>query len=763
MTTIKATLTSLLLILPFLQGFSQSGVLDEIVFGNTASESRHKFSQNSSEVVKGGLNEPARVLLPVEGEKVEGGNITFRMKTDPEKQNYFTVRFWGSDSGNSNILILFCEGKQIGYRHLGDYDMLSIANKEAPFPGRFIYTTLPLPLHMTKGKKEIELSIRSTGYIYRYGNTFEKYQKPMTEPSKGIYKGYTHTEGYFAPSKKEKQGKEPAVLPLRKSPNEEVLTVVKEKVNRDLAKMMAKDIPSQLELWVLADAYYTAWTNVYKDDAVIEKIIKATDNYYNRFAKDSKVAHEDDWSTTGPLCAAIYHFTPQIREVLDIKMDNGRTRRENWSDLFKACVDYSKTHRRSYTNQSMIVDLYMYHVNRVLSIIEPDKALPAYQTLRYLYESAGISPWLGSETKNGPAKPLGDKYYQLTAKGLTKELGFVGGYGEIMNWMVHIYEATGERADFDSRDPLIRAYLLKMYNARSYFRYPSTDREGNRAMRAETLIGWRDHGAYPGEIIYGEKGLSREATPIMTAAATLDPTAVAYAQQMIEDNQFFNLVNEKMKDNTVHSTQVLLRIPDEYELIMKQPKRDVRLPMSEGQPDFVFSDEEDGVVAIKNGEEILYASLYWRANYAINFLARVHYITPDIDRIATVYQDVKFTDSGMRYNRPGWVNLAFSGRREYYTGVQSAHEGEELPIAKIPEGIRFKPGNESVFAGKGDFYTLRYGKYLIGMNCTKDRNFELDIPADIRHAVNLTGNKQKVSGETISVEPMSTVVLLINP
>ena len=121
----------------------------------------------------------------------------------------------------------------------------------------------------------------------------------------------------------------------------------------------------------------------------------------------------------------------------------------------------------------------------------------------------------------------------------------------------------------------------------------------------------------------------------MAAAATLDPEAVAYAQQMMEDNQFFAVVKEKMKDRGLNSTYTLLRLPGEYDLIMKQPRREGRLPMSDGMPDALFSDEEVGVVALKNGDEILYTSLYWRANFAVNFLARVHYITPECDRVAT--------------------------------------------------------------------------------------------------------------------------------
>lgn len=741
------------------QVFSQTKLLDEIILGNTTSEKKHGFSENASEVVKGGLDESARILLPVKGERVEGGNVTFKMKVDPEKQNYFTARFWGSESGNSNILILFCEGKQIGYRHLGDYDMLSIANEDPPFIGRFIYTTLPLPIHMTKGKDEVELNIRSTGTIYRYGDTFEKYQKPMVKPTKGIYKGYTHTDGYFAPPKYEKQGQEPISAIRRQEPGDELLDVLKEQVNKRIEGMLKKDILLQQEAWFLADAYYVNWTKAYKNDEIIKKVINLADNYYERFEKDPKVVSEEPWATSGPLCIAIYRFAPEIRVVLDEKMENGKTRRENWSEFFETCINYSKTHRRSYTNQSMIVDVFMYHVNRVLSIVEPSKALPAYQTLKYLYESVGLSPWLGKETRNGPLMPLGKDYFQLTNKGLTKELGFVGGYGEIMNWFMQLYEATGEDCISDSRDPLLRAQMLKMLKARSYFRYPSKDKNGFDAMRAETLIGWRDHNSYPGEIMYGEKGLSRESTPMMTAAATLDPDAVAFARQMLDENQFFPIVQEKMKDHTVQSLQMLLRIPGEYERIKNQRHYKQKLPMSKGMPDFLFSDEEIGVIALKNGDEILYASLYWRANYAINFLARIHYITPEIDRVATVFQDVKFTDSGYRYVRPERVNLAFADRMNFYD-VKSAHTGEELPIAMIPEDVPYKVGQESVHAGKGEFYTLRYGKYLIGMNCTNDKKFELEIPKKTKKVL-VFPSREAVKEEIMYVQPMSTVVLIV--
>lgn len=90
----------------------------------------------------------------------------------------------------------------------------------------------------------------------------------------------------------------------------------------------------------------------------------------------------------------------------------------------------------------------------------------------------------------------------------------------------------------------------------------------------------------------------------------------------------------------------LLPVPENYELIESLPASSFRLPMSPGQPDFVFADTQDGVIALKNGDDILYTALYWRARVAVNSLARVHYLTPAMERDATVNIEIRFKHSG---------------------------------------------------------------------------------------------------------------------
>jgi hypothetical protein len=182
--------------------------------------------------------------------------------------------------------------------------------------------------------------------------------------------------------------------------------------------------------------------------------------------------------------------------------------------------------------------------------------------------------------------------------------------------------------------------------------------------------------------------------------------------------------------------------------------------MTPGQPDFVFGDEEDGVVAVKNGDEIFYASLYWRARNAVNFLARVHYTTPTIDRIAVVHEDAQFQPSGEFYTRPDYINFGFAnGGPKFPVELHSANAGEKLPIAKIPDGVKFRAGDENVYAGKADFYTLRYGRYLVGMNLTADKTFALSPPLDSGPAKDLVSGQAWEPDSPLKVAPRSTVVL----
>ena len=794
-------------------------VMDSIAFGDSNSETNHGLSASCSEIIAGGLGERARILLPLTNDAWEGGRLTFTLKVDPQKQNYATVRLWGSDA-TDNQLVLFCEGKQVGYRHLGDIDILDIGNGEPAFPGRFLYTTTPLPFEMTRGKSELFFEIRSYGPTWGYAGEFEKFQKPLVGPTRGIYRFYTHTDGCFVPPACEKQGAVPADPPVRQEPGAEVMDKLKARVNGEIKTLLAATRPlNEMQMEFLARAYFVKWTPAFENPKVVKQVLQGLDALFLAFRKNPELAHHDpatpnpDWFEFGPAGDAIRLLAQPLKPFLDETVAagvapavepgfqpggratvlpgdssnpkaasaandiSGRrdarllrpagdpptqriTRRRAYSEMLVAGRDWHRKPRRLYTNQTMIQDLNIYLSNRGLEVVDPANALSETEVRRYLYEAVGLEPWRDSDP--GPDSRLwgvGTNYWQLTAKGLTKELGFVGYYGEVLDWVTSIYDATRPAPGLPG-DEKIKAQLGKIANARAPFRAPGTDADGFRAMRAETIVGWRDGGHYPGNVIYSERP-TWDASPLYAAAATLDSVAIGYAQQMFADGQFFiSLERQMAQANNLRVTAGLLGIPDQYELIKSQSSSAARLPMTPGQPDFVFSDEEDGVVVVKNGDEILYASLYWRARNAVNFLARVHFTTPLTDHIAVLKEDAEFEPSGEFYTRPDWTTFGFSnGGPRYPQDLHSAIAGEKLPIAKIPDGVRFRPGDESAYAGKAEFYTLHYGNYLVGMNLTTDKTFALKPPEGAKSARELVSGKNVKSDEPIEVAPHSTAVL----
>jgi hypothetical protein len=693
--------------------------------------------------------------------------MSFDMAVDPKKPNYLTVRFWGSDT-TQNRLVLFCEGKQIGYHHIGDIDLLDFGteNNQPGFNQRFYYVTTPLPLSLTRGKEKLHFEIRALGPIWSYGQTFAQYQKPMTEPTRGIYAVYTHTNGYFVPPADEVQGAAPNP-PTRISPGPELLTTLKIRLNHTIDNLLNKRAPlNQMEVHTLARAYRIDWTDAYRNPLALTRIKEGGDDLFRRFhahpelVTSEKDTYNPEWFGFGPFGQVVDWLSPNLN--LDAQISDGAggslTRRSAYAEMFEASRDFLRTHRRWYTNQTMIVDMYAYLSNRGLRAIAPEKAFPETRMLDYLYQSIGLKPWLGSDGPGDvPNRMLGDSYFEVTQKGLTRELGYVGYYGEVLDWIANMYEATKGLGKFG--DPKVLAQTIKIARARAAFRYPSLDQDGNRTMRIEGIVGWRD-AHYPGDVVYGER-FAWDGSALFLASQTHDKWSIGYAQQMLKDNQFYSSLADQMKMGGLRVDAGLIDVPDQIKAIESAPMSPERLPMSKG--DFVWADEQDGVVAVKNGTDILYVSLYWRARAGINFLARVHLVRPTIDRISTVLEDVQFDPSGMFYTRPDNIDSLAQGSPFHdYGDLHSAHAGERLPIPKIPAGTSYKPGDESVYAGRGSFYTLRYGPYLIAMNMSEDKSYDLAPQPGVESGKNLSTGKTISLKAPLKLKPLSTVVLVLN-
>jgi hypothetical protein len=683
------------------------------------------------------------------------------MKVDPQAQNYVTVKLWGSDKGAaSGRLVLFANGLQVGYRHEGDYDVLNQCDNEALAPGRFVYVTLPLPPQLTHGKTSVDLKILGLGAMWPYGPTFDTYQKALTQPTRGIYRAYTHVDPCYVPDASEEQGETPAAQP-RTSPGEEVISECRDTVKKRLTNLLRKTTPADersrlSEMELLAFAYNTAWTPAYHDSRAIDQILRDGDAVAKEFAQQPKM-FASNWVGAGPLGKAVILVWPAIGKRMSEPMEEGstiRTRGKAWAPMLRASVDYWRMNRRSYTNQSMIVDANIYTANHALELIDPGMALPAEKVLHYLYQATGIEPWLGSDTADGGSEaPFGTHYYLVTRKSLSRELGFVATYGEtILHFLHDMVLLTG--------DEKLREQMRKIQEARLYFRYPALDADGFRCMKLVSEIDNRTaHYPLDGSA-YLEPNI-REAWWMETAAMlSEDPAVVGAAQQSIADGQYFTYIAGRLKDS---DTEGMMRNVDDWEKVRGLQASARVLPGTPGQADYVFTDEENAVLAMKHGDTSLFINFYYRAERAVNDVARIFEVNPTLTRIATVRPEVCVIKSGEVYERPDWIdNTRSAGHVPPGEQIHQAWAGDKMTISKRPDDAKYPAyGDWGPFLGKAAFYSLHYGPYLIGMNTTEDRTYTLHPPAGLLRAKDLVSGKQVEFSSDYAVPPQTTVVFFL--
>ncbi len=203
-------------------------------------------------------------------------------------------------------------------------------------------------------------------------------------------------------------------------------------------------------------------------------------------------------------------------------------------------------------------------------------------------------------------------------------------------------------------------------------------------------------------------------------------------------------------------TYGLIDIVDDVQALSAMPPRPERLPMTPGQPDFAFADAEAGVVALKRGEERFYASVWWRGNRGVSNLGRVWLSGPRGNRIATVPVATGFVPSGQFWTRPDKVVLLKSAAFNEDYGLSLAEAGERVPMAQPPAGIALTPGQDSIYAGRGDNYVLSYAGYTIAVNMSDTKPFLFTVPK--HEGAELLSKRSIPEGTALRMEPRTTVI-----
>ena len=701
--------------------------LDTLDFGSSASETAHGLTTSfpavtatsatytyplasgsstgpASEIVTGGLGSPARVLLPrTPVADMYGGEMDFTMAVDPVNQNYFTVKFWGSDT-MAQMLILNCNGYEVGGRHGDDFEEGSLTvNATAVsvdnggwFPNRFIYRTVKLPLQLTLGQPSASFKIRSAGVINIYGSPYTPgYQQLMNAPTIGIYSAYTHT-GVYLDTSAEAQGPVQSAPPTRTSPTSAQVTSWETSANNTYNTLIS-DSPSVLtsdNVDFLAQCYGVAWSNGYQNAAVPAQVIAGIDAMVTAAAADTNGLQDymgsfgnPSWGGYfGPVGDAIRLLWPQISGSMSATVSYGGmlgtiTRQSAWSQALRASIDFGRLNRKSVTNQELLCDFNIYKANTGLLLVNSTNALSGTSALRYLYEASGISPYMGNDQPGeGPTpvqgtQPFGPNWYFFTSKGTSKENGFATDYGEVGHEIYDMARLTG--------DSNLMARALKVLRARDIFRFPSIDTSGYAEMMAPATIGCRRNG------LPGFQGYLDQWEHIRAAGDGAGSDLVGYFEQEMTDNQFFEILAAQAGDASKADGPYL---PGYYTAAAAQPATGIELPMSTGQANYAWGDEENMVVAAKCGEERFFAALAWRletgdVGQAVNGMASVLDVAPQVARIAEVKvieRPVACRPDLMPHAAAGWTILT----NLPITPPTPTRRARPTPIARLAANTR---------------------------------------------------------------------------
>lgn len=448
-----------------------------------------------------------------------------------------------------------------------------------------------------------------------------------------------------------------------------------------------------------------------------------------------------------------------------------------YREMLLASREYWRQNQRHYTNQVQFTSLGVYLCNKGLELLSPEDAWPEQQAREWIHEAVGLLPLSSGEFADGTKKwKLGRDYHIYSEQGLSRELGYVGGYGEITgDLLVAMYEAVTEGA-IRREDEELRTRIEQLFEARGFFRHEGVDEEGHRVMRLESVIGWRNE-HYAGEVVYVTP-TDKDVNPLQASSAFPTPQLLGWSQEMVADGQLGPMLDLLHTDASarigLNAARFVMR--DLARFRDAAPSAE-RLPGGWGRPDFVFADPVTGAVAVKRGDEVLYVSLYWRARQAVNRWSRVHLLRPDAERSGTVRCDVEFGSArpvGV-FTIQDWVCWDYTVNDSDGNGIlpggitppgpelHQAYAGQRLPVAPTPRDMDPKLGAdevgvEAIESGRAPFYRFAYAGYHIAMNTTADQTFSYKCPATGRGIDCATGGTTTLSTMR-RIGPGETIVL----
>jgi hypothetical protein len=734
-----------------------TALLDRVLFGNAGSEQAHAVTGPSTAAGTGALGQTFRRITPAVNP------ITLHVKVDPAQQNYLTLQLWGSDANN----IFFLQGTSplTGVYGASDVPELDFVGDEAPFPGRFYYSTWAIPQTLTQGKAAVDLQIVAYAGVSPYAADVAARLPVLSAPSRGLYEAYIHGDPYFVPPADQPTGSAPAPLPSPAPTSNKSFAELKVTLDTSVQSLMkrqlygaawdsavaAGSVPAEVMGMCLgggADPTTARSAAAWKDfvansattgNCVPMNILALMAMLYQ--APDSKLYHSAEvlarvsagldgyvrlQGTAGEFVSATWIGSPHATAAGGSPLEGfgvkGLARAYlllaeplAQSGVLEQLVDHDldpatpkQARRVAWADMFVRARGFLLSAGRGHASNQDQAATTAAYLANEVIRSldpARVSPTadlLAAVDEGFGLLPSPLGGYWITNKGLSLEpWGTLAGSYDGHYSYSPISLST--LAASATGDTQIHQRSLEIIHALAHFYLPDALAEPGdfQTIRREAAIGTRNN-TYPGDIDI----------PFFFRAAVLakDATAVRLLQ-LVRGRQQMPEVLPLSNAHVVDNLDDLVSARSYFDDVDALDPSAERLPMEASAPDAAWADEQGSVVAIKNRSERTFLSLNWRrgfkdgirdaAHAQVNNVLRVHMTTPTVDRIVTA------------------------------TSMQS------------PEGF-------------GKFYIARYGPYLIGMNLSASDSYALPIPAGSpARGADLIARRMLDLSQAVSVAPGS--------
>lgn len=443
-------------------------LVDRFQLGDHSAEEAHAFQGASSRSGTGLLEQTCRIVSVKAKAAPENAVISFKMKVDQDKLNYFTLKFSGSaeKAFRSDVLV---DGMRIGVDYGDEYVPIYDGFGKC-LSGRFVYSGVALPLSSTKGKTEVSIQIQNRSNV---------------DADCEIYTAYTHTMPYLELSG-EKQGNRPEVKvhpDISEEDKKKHLSMYHVLQNEYFMKMcsdMDKSPDSRMSIHKYSNnlvsyckLLMTPWNPCKTPDEkriALNRVFKSIDNWVKAYYQDYRLVlrggHQGDWGGYfADLGEALYIVEPLIlnnsimganafadflaepfqmgtedaeKSISDKDPVTGKTitRKQAWERILKANHDFARSRISYIYNQVYYCYSGAWKAHAGLGVIGSKYYEGRERSHRIFGEMFGFYPFLGEEVLVGPdgeeldlfhslfrhdrQAQFTDDYVYIVAKGLAK-------------------------------------------------------------------------------------------------------------------------------------------------------------------------------------------------------------------------------------------------------------------------------------------------------------------------------------------------------